>query len=152
MRLAITVAGIALALAATACVADVASYVHKNESILEALPALPGAEWLSTEHNAYYDERGWAPIGWTTNVIYKASPEMTDQDVIDFYLQNMGQDWQGRVEEVPIVEFGTGEQKGRVLLVDFRRAPALVSVNTDNMYEGGPHTFEVAIDYRGAER
>jgi hypothetical protein len=25
-------------------------------------------------------------------------------------------------------------------------------VNTDNMYQGGPHTFEVSIDYRGAER
>jgi len=152
MRLVIAVAGIALALAATACGADIASYIHQNEGILEALPALPGAEWLSTEHNAYYDERGWAPIGWITNVIYKAPPEMTDQDVIDFYVQNMGQDWQGRVEEVPIVELGTGEQKGRVLQAQFSRGTAIVSVNTDNMFEGGPHTFEVSIDYRGAER
>ena len=152
MRLAIAVAGTALALAAIACGADIASYVYHNESILEALPALPGAEWQSTEHNAYYEERGWAPIGWTTNVIYKAPPEMTDQDVIDFYVQNMGQDWQGRVEEVPIVEIGTGEQKGRVLHVEFSKGTAIVSVNTDNMFEGGPHTFEVSIDYRGAER
>jgi len=98
-----------------------------------------------------YDERGWAPIGWTTNVIYKAPPEMTDQEVIEFYVQNMGQDWQGRVEEVPIVEVGTGEQKGRVLHVEFSRGTAIVSVNTDNMFEGGPHTFEVAIDCRGAK-
>jgi hypothetical protein len=152
MRLAIAVAGIALALAATACGADIASYVHQNESILEALPALPGGEWLSTEHNPYYEERRWAPIGWTTNVIYKAPPEMTDQEVIDFYVQNIGQDWQGRVEEVPIVELGTGEQKGRVLQVEFSKGTAIVSVNTDNMFEGGPHTFEVSIDYRGAER
>ena len=152
MRLVIAVAGIALALAATACVADVASYVHKNESILEALPELRGAEWQSTEHNPYYEERGWAPIGWTTNVIYKAPPEMTDQEVIDFYVQNIGQDWQERVEEVPIIEIGTGERKGRVLTVLFTRGAAQVSVNTDNMYEGGPHTFEVSIDYRGAER
>lgn len=152
MRLAIAVAGTALALAATACGPDIASYVHRNEGILEALPALPGAEWLSTAHNPYYEERGWAPIGWTTNVIYKAPPEMTDQEVIDFYVQNMGQDWQGRVEEVPIVELGTGEQKGRVLQVEFSKGTAIVSVNTDNMFEGGPHTFEVSIDYRGAER
>ena len=152
MRLIIAVAGIALALAATACVADVASYVHQNESILEALPTLPGAEWLSTEHDPYYEELGWAPIGWTTNVIYKAPPEMTDQDVIDFYVQNIGQDWQGRVEEVPIVELGTGEEKGRVLQVEFSKGTAIVSMNTDNMFEGGAHTFEVSIDYRGAER
>jgi len=152
MRLVIAVAGIALALAAAACGADIASYVHQNEGILEALPALPGAERLSTEHNAYYDERGWAPIGWTTNVIYKAPPGMTDQEVIDFYVQNMGQDWQGRVEEVPIVELGTGEQEGRVLQAQFSKGKAIVSMNTDNMFEGGPHTFEVSIDYRGAER
>jgi hypothetical protein len=152
MRLVIAVAGIALASAATACVADVASYVHKNESILEAMPALPGAEWLSTEHDAYYDEQGWAPIGWTTNVIYKAPPEMTDQDVIDFYVENMGQDWQARVEEVPIVELGTGEQKGRILQAQFSKGTAIVSINTDNMFEGGPHTFEVSIDHRGGER
>ena len=84
MRLAIAAAGIALALAAIACGADVASYVHKNESIREALPALPGAEWLSTEHDPYYEEGVWGPVGWTTNVTYKAPPEMTDQEVIDF--------------------------------------------------------------------
>ncbi len=152
MRLVIAVAGIALALAAVACIADVASYVYHNESILEELPALPGAEWLSTEHNPYYDERGWAPIGWTTNAIYKAPPEMTDQDVIDFYVQNMGQDWQARVEEVPIVDLGTREQKGTVLQAEFSKGKAIVSMNTDNMFEGGSHTFEISIDYRGAER
>jgi hypothetical protein len=151
MRLVIVVAGIALALAATGCSADEASYVRQNEDILEALPALPGAERLSTEHNPYYEEWGWAPIGWTTNVIYKAPLEMTDQDVIDFYVQNMGQDWQARVDEVPIVEIGTGEQKGRVLHVEFSRGTAMVWVNTDNMFEGGPHTFEVAIDCRGGK-
>jgi len=151
MRSVIAVAGIALALAATACGPDEASYVHRNEGILEALPALPGAERLSMEHNPYYEEGGWAPIGWTTNVIYKAPPEMTDQEVIDFYVQNMGEDWQGRVEEVPIVEVGTGGQKGRVLQAQFSKGTAIVSVNTDNMFEGGPHTFEVAIDFRGAK-
>ena len=152
MRLVIAVAGVPLALAAIACGADIASYVHQNESILGALPALPGAEWLSTEHDPYYEEGVWGPVGWTTNVIYKAPLEMTDQEVIDFYVQNMGQDWQGRVEEVPIVELGTGEQKGRVLQVEFSKETAIVSMNTDNMFEGGPHTFEVSIDYRGAER
>jgi hypothetical protein len=152
VRSVIAVAGVALALVATACGADIASYVHQNEGIREALPALPGAEWLSTEHNPYYEEGVWGPVGWSTNVIYKAPPEMTDQDVIDFYMQNMGQNWQGRVEEVPIVELGTGEQKGRVLQVEFSKGTAIVSMNTDNMFEGGPHTFEVSIDYRGAER
>ena len=149
MRLVIAVAGIALALTATACGPDVASYVHRNEGILEALPELPGAEWLSTEHNPYYEEGGWAPIGWTTNVIYKAPLEMTDQEVIDFYVQNMGQDWEAQVEEVPIVEVGTGERKGRVATALITRGAAQVSVNTDNMYAGGPHTFEVAIDHQG---
>ncbi|UCH86319.1 MAG: hypothetical protein JSU97_07240 [Dehalococcoidia bacterium] len=152
MRLAIAVAGIGLALVAIACGADVASYVYHNEKILETLPALPGAEWLSTEHDPYYEEGVWGAVGWTTNVIYKAPAEMTDQDVVDFYVQNMGQDWQEQVEEVPIVEIGTGEEKGRALQVEFSKGTAIVSVNTDNMFEGGPHTFEVSIDHRGAER
>lgn len=146
------VAGIALLLTTTACGADKGSYVGQNDRILEALPQPPGAQRLTTGHNPYYDERGGPPIGWTTNVIYGALPEMTDQEVIDFYVQNMGLNWRAQVEEVPIVEVGTGERKGRVLNVLFTRGTAQVSVNTDNMYGGGPHTFEVAIDHEGVRQ
>jgi len=149
MRPVLFVAGIALSLVATACGADKGSYVRENERILEALPEPPGAKHLTTGHNPYYDEWGGPPIGWTTNVVYSAPPEMTDQQVIDFYVQNMGQDWQARVEEVPIVEIGTGEQKGRVLSAQFTRGVAQVSVNTDGMMGDGPYTFEVAVDHRG---
>lgn len=149
MRPVLFVAGIALSLVATACGADKDSYVRENERILEALPEPPGAERLTTGHNPYYDEWGGSPIGWTTNVVYSAPPEMTDQGVIDFYVQNMGQDWQAQVEEVPIVEVGTGERKGRVLTAQFTWGVAQVSMNTDGMLGGAPHTFEVVIDHRG---
>ena len=147
----LSLTGIALAVTVAACGTDKDSYVRENERILEALPQIPGAERLAVEHNPYYEERGGPPIGWTTNVVYEAAPEMTDREVMDFYLDSMGEDWQPHVEEIPIVEVGTGERSGTALLLDFTRGTAVVSVNIDNMYAGGPHTFEVVVDHRGAK-
>ena len=146
----LSLTGIALAVAAAACGTDKDSYVRDNERLLEALPSVPGAERLTVEHNPYYEEHGGPPVGWTTNVIYEAAPEMTDREVMDFYLESMGEDWQPHVEEIPIVEVGTGERKGTAQLLYFTRGTAVMSVNTDNMYAGGPQTFEVAVDHRGA--
>jgi len=145
-----TLTGAALVVVAAACGADEGSYLKQNERILEMLPEATGAERLEVEHNPYYEDWGGPPIGWTTNVIYRAPPEMTDQDVISFYLENMPDGWQPKGEEVPIIEAGTGERKGRVLLVGFTQGTAVGGVNTDNMHEGAPHTFEVSIDHRGA--
>jgi hypothetical protein len=94
--------------------------------------------------------------GYTTNVVYDAPTEFTAQDVIDFYVGNLKEEWEHCLEEIPIVDVETGEQKGSVLLAHFfrNRAPesvsttAMVSVNTDGMSQGGPHTFEVVVDHR----
>lgn len=75
---------------------------------------------------------------------------MTDDEVVEFYIQSMSEDWETKVEEVPILEGVTGEQKGTVILVGFTQGTAVVGVNTDNLYPGGPRTFEVSIDHQGA--
>ena len=145
-------AALALAAALAACGADKDTYVRENERILATLPEVPGAERRSVEHQPYFegDSAGSPPAGWTTGVTYRAAPEMTDADVIDFYVDSMDQDWRPRLEEVPITDLETGEQKGVVLLVSFTRGTAVVSISTDNMYVGGPHTFEVVVDHEGA--
>ncbi len=146
-------AGIALAVALAACGADEGWYVRENERILEALPQVPGATRVRVESSPYYEgDSAWSPVsGYTTNVVYQTPPEMTDEEVINFYVENMSEDWQADVEEIPIVEIGTGERKGTALMLHFTRGTTMVSVNTDNMYAGGPHTFEVAVDHRGAK-
>jgi hypothetical protein len=146
-------AGIALALTLTACGADKGSYVRENKSIVDALPEVPGAERVKVESSPYYEgDSAWSPVsGYTTTVIYQAPPEMTDQEVMDFYLESMDEDWQAHVEEIPVVDLVTGEREGTALMPHFTRGTAMVSVNTDNMYAGGPHTFEVVVDHRGAK-
>lgn len=132
----------ALALTLAACGADKGSYVRENKRIVDALPEVPGAARLKVESSPYYEgDSAWSPVsGYTTTVIYQAPPEMTDQEVIDFYVENMSEDWHPHLVEITTV-----------LLVDFTRGMAMVSVNTDNMYAGGPHTFEVVVDHRGAK-
>jgi hypothetical protein len=121
--------------------------------MLRVLPTPPGSQQLSVQHNPYFRERGplsGIPIGWTTNVTYRAPAGMTANDVIEFYLLNMPDAWLREVERVPVIDLLTGMQTGKQYLhAAFTWGGGLVAVNTDNMEAGGPHTFELAVDYRG---
>jgi hypothetical protein len=149
MRL-VTLMGIALATALAACGAGEGPYVQQNERILAALPEIPGAVRLTVESSPYYEEEaGHGPIGYTTNVTYEAPAGMTAEEVVDYYVRNLGNEWEYRLEEVPMMDGGTGIQMGSILLAHFTRGTAMVSLNTDGMIAGGLHTFEIAVDYRG---
>jgi hypothetical protein len=148
--------GALLLLAVAACGVDEESYVELNERLLETLPEMAGSERLQVESSPYYLQEMGPADGYTTNVVYQAPPEMTDQEVVDFYIQRLKDEWEYCVENIPIVEGETGEQKGNVRLAHFFReramasinTTAMMSVNTDNMFVGGPRTFELAVDHR----
>ena len=142
--------GIALATAIAACGADEGPYVQENERILASLPEVPGAVRLKAESSPYYEEEaGPRPIGYTTNVTYEAPAGMTADEVVDFYVRSLEDEWEYRLEEVPMMDGGTGAQVGSTLLAHFIRGTGIVSLNTDGMIVGGLHTFEVVVDCQG---
>ena len=98
----LTVAGAALLLAA-AC-GDGGAYVRENERLLETLPEMPGSQRLEGESSPYYLGDDGPVDGYTTNVVYRAPPETTAQEVIDFYVRSLEDDWEYELEEVPIIE------------------------------------------------
>src|SRR5439155_10008494 len=119
--------------------------------ILDSLPEIPGSQRLGVKDNPYYaeDSGSATPIGWTLNVDYSVPANLNDQDVIDFHLQNMGDEWQSRVEEIPVIApVPRGEPvptpQGRVLHVVFTRGEAMVNVGTEQMFPSG-HGFNIAI-------
>ncbi len=143
---------LAVLLLASACAESRAPYVRENERLWETLPEFPGAELVRVTSASYEEERPPLPpkvLGYTTNVVYRVSPEVSAQDIIDFYVEQFGGAWQVELDEVPIVEGGTSERKGTVLLGTFTRGEAVVSVNTDGIAAGEAHTYELVIDHRG---
>ena len=166
----LTVAGAALLLAA-ACV-DGGAYVRENERLLETLPEVPGSQRLEVESSPYYLSDYELVDGYTTNVVYRAPPEMTAQEVIDFYVRSLEDDWEYELEEVPIIELPSEvpsppfpdasprpvapdeepEPIGSELLAHFIREKNTVSINTAGIDAGGADRFEVVVDHRGCEK
>ncbi len=148
--------GVTLLLTAVACGADGESYVQQNERLLETLPEIPGSERLLTESSPYHLYESPEIDGYTTVVVYRAPPEMTAEDVVNFYVDSLGGDWEHCVEEIPMSEGETGEQVGAIPTAGFVRematvsihTTAMVSVNKDGVIGGEPHTFEVAVDHQ----
>ena len=120
------------------------AYALENERFLAALPELPGAQRLSTDSSFYSTEYEGIPDRASLLVTYQAPPDTDAQDVIDFYSQSLGADWQLAVEEYPW-------EKGKLLVAIFTRGKALISVSTSSPFEDGPHSFEVYVDHGGAK-
>jgi len=120
------------------------AYAQENERFLATLPELPGAQQISTDSSFYSTEYEGIPDREALLVTYQAPPDKSSQDVIDFYIESLGADWQPAIEE-------HAWEKGNILVASFTRGKALVSVNTGNMFEGGPHSFEVYVDHEGAK-
>jgi hypothetical protein len=142
-------AGTALAASVLACGDDDATYVERNEALLEELPVPPGAELVEIQSSPYYDERaGPEPVGYTTNAIYSPPEGWDAERVLDFYGAELGDEWRRTEETSPIVDIASGETTGSVAVLLLDDDPAQVSVNPDNM-ESSPPTFEVSVDSGG---
>jgi hypothetical protein len=97
--------------------------------------------------SAPYHEREGRPItGFTTNVVYRVPEDVTAQDVVAFYVENIGPEWTYEPDDVPVSR--GGEETGRVLLANFRRSEAAVQVNTDGIFPGPGGTYELSIDHK----
>lgn len=120
------------------------AYAQENERLLETLPELPGAKLASIESLPYTRSEA-SPDKHFIRVTYETPSETTAQDVIDFYVQSLAAEWQYSIHERP-------SETGDILVADFRRWSAVVGVDTAAMFEGGPYTFDLFIDYKGAER
>ena len=132
-----------------------AAYKSANERILAQLKHPPVAELVSSKQDPY-EEEGVSSLlnrakGWTLSQVYKVPDVVKSDDVTAFYQQNPPAGWQAEVIEVP---GGVNSVSGQPLPshrnLRFSSGDQRIDINLDNMYEGGPHTYEVAIDHKGA--
>jgi hypothetical protein len=116
------------------------AYARENGRLLGALPELPGAEEVAVDRYIYTRGEG-PPFRHAILVTYDAPPGMSAPDVIDFYVQSFGSEWQYTVPDIGGAPW---------LAAQFTQGTAEVSVDTANMTASKP-TFDVHIDARGAE-
>lgn len=150
---ALTLLAWGLALGACGGGADKDTYVKVNQTILDQLPVYAGSTVESRTDNPYYTNEQGPVSGYTTNVVYRVSPAVTDDDVIGFYIEQLGDDWQYCAEQYPImsaVPAGAtpAPPLGVVKIVAFFRAGAAVSVNADGLSPvTRSNTYEIAVDH-----
>jgi hypothetical protein len=119
------------------------AYARENERLLATLPELPGAQAVSTERSFYSTEHEGIPDRASLAVTYQAPPDTAAQDVIDFYSESLGPDWQLAVEEYP-------SEGSSIRVASFTRERALVGVTVTTFGEA-LHPFYVFIDQAGAK-
>ncbi len=120
-------------------------YISDNEELLDSLPVPPGAQRISVGSSSYkFDESIMTPPeGWDTEATYQAPPEASREDIANFYISKLSPEWRYCVEDTPILNISTGEEKTRVMgsAHFFIKGSALVVIGTLNMLSDGPHTF-----------
>ena len=142
-----------LGLSLVSCGADRGTYVAANEEILASLPVPEGAEEKSLSSSAYFLTDQSGADGYTTNVVYTVAEGTTDEEILQFYVDTLGREWDHCRQEVPIIHPGAPvgpapTPVGRVLHATFFRDGVSVSVMAENLsptaYFG---TFEVDVDH-----
>src|SRR5881628_3234646 len=68
------------------------SYIGDNERLLDSLPRIPGSLRLNMQLLPYCTNG--ATIGYVTHANYRTPSEMSNQDIVDFYVGNLGDSWQ----------------------------------------------------------
>jgi hypothetical protein len=130
-------------------------YPEENAHLLWTLPELPGAARKDVDHYVFYPCEGGCRHRHAILVTYEAPAGVTDQDVIDFYLQALTPEWRCQIEKFPMFEeeepSTTPTLIAETLNAACQKGSAQLSVNTDGMGFGDGHTFEVHVDSRGAE-
>jgi hypothetical protein len=134
-----------------------AAYKSENEEILAELGPPPVAQVVSSEHKAY-EEEGITSIlnrakGWTLNVVYGVPEVVTVDNVIEYYQQNLPAGWTAAVTEQPGgANSTTGEPLPPIRTLTLLNGKKQAILNLEKLNPGGPHTYEVVIDYKGANQ
>ena len=90
------------------------------------------------------------PDGWGTRATYQAPPETSREDIVDFFLSELSPEWQSCVIEINVVEAATGKSTQMMGGASFTRGSSVVSIDTDNMLDEAPHTFDISWTMKGA--
>lgn len=144
-------------LAFVACGPDESLYVEQNERVLSSLPLPEGATQERVTSSPYYEYETNVVEGYTTNAVYRVPADTTDEDVISFYIDALGDSWKHCRNEIgvmPVVPAGSTPSApiGKILLASFLRDGVAVSVNADGLnpltYFG---TYELGVDHNARE-
>jgi hypothetical protein len=103
----VAVAGAAIGIAVTVAVMlpTGPSDAEENERILRALPVYPGAELLQVTQHPYYN-CGWPfrrRLGYSTSATYRAPEKATAEQVVQFYIAELGGDWEATRDDIGVV-------------------------------------------------
>jgi len=132
-------------------------YPQENERLLGTLPELPGAARKEVDRYLWQPCEGGCHHRHAILVTYEAPAGVTDQDVIDFYLQALTPEWRCQIEKIPMLPILEEEPPttptpiAESVHAACQKGSAQLNVNTDDMGFGYGHTFEVNVDSRGAE-
>ena len=136
------------------CGPDRQEYVAANEALIQSLPVFPGAEEVERDSAPYYVNESGPASGYGTRVVYRVERDVTDQEVIDFYISELKGEWDHCTQEIPIVPIeptgavATATPLGFARSVNFVRENASVSVNADGLSaDSGSGAYEVGVDH-----
>ncbi|MGE0687697.1 MAG: hypothetical protein AB7P33_13205 [Dehalococcoidia bacterium] len=133
-----------------------AAYKAENESVLAELKPPPVAQIVSTEHRSYEDD-GITSIlnrakGWTLNIVYGVPEVVTVENVIEFYQANLPAGWTATVTERPGgANSTTGQPNPPLRTMTLVNGKKQATIDLEKLNPGGPHTYEMVIDYQGVD-
>ena len=118
----------------------------QNVGVLNALPEMTGARRTSTESVPYYGAEG--PLGrrvagYETRALYEAAPDATAQEIIEFFVAELKDDWCYKTGENYAYENGEFVD-GKSLEVIFQGHGSTILLRTHQMFSGG-QAYTVAI-------
>lgn len=139
---------------------DKDAYVAANEAVFAELPLFPGAELDTTDSAPYYDgDSGDAPVsGYTTHRRYTVPDGVTDQDVVDFYIDTAPDGWTACQDSIGVIDITvtgqpTNTPKGHVLFAQLAHESAFVNVDTTELwaptYAGA---FTITVDHQSGNQ
>ena len=122
---------------------------NANKAVLDSLPLPPGVQRLQEYPHSIAEDEGFLtpPDGWAILRTYQTPPGTTEDDILDFYISRLSQEWRWCLRHVPTLNLETGEQGVILGSVDFTKGAALVSIVTRNLNDRGGHTFSIYVEH-----
>jgi len=133
-----------------------AAYKSENEAILDQLPPPPVAKEVASTHDPYTEDGIGSLLnrakGWLLLTVYGVPEAMSADDVIAWYQEQLPSGWTSRVEETANgADPQTGEPRPPIRHLIMTSGVKQAFIDLTDMNPGGGHTYEVAIDHKGAE-
>ncbi len=123
-------------------------YIANNKEMLDSLPAPPGVQRTSVVSSSYSSAElvFIPPDGWGTRATHRAPPEVSEEDVVDFYISNLSSQWRYCKNYITTIDLLTRERGVVMAGLFFTKGSARVSVDILNMKQP-PHSFDIGVKY-----